>query len=260
MRARALSVLLGLAALTAASSQAAAERLVASLSTHRVMITSNFTGEELVLFGGVEQDNASGLRRGGYDIVVTVAGPRQSTVTFRKERMLAIWVNSDSRVFEDVPSYLAVLSNRPLSAIASTETLRRLQLGLDNTPLPQGASVNIAEAGSDDPFRQAFIKIKTEHGLYREVSNGVTLLAPELFRATIPLPAEVLVGTYEVDVRLFSDGIQLARTPAPFEVYKSGFEQVVTAAARDHGVLYGLATAAMALATGWFASIVFRRD
>ena len=52
----------------------------------------------------------------------------------------------------------------------------------------------------------------------------------------------------------------MAITPAPFEVYKSGFEQVVTTAARDHGVLYGLATAAMALATGWFASIIFRRD
>jgi uncharacterized protein (TIGR02186 family) len=248
------------AAVAGASSPATAERLVASLSTHRIMITSNFTGQEIVLFGGIEQDAASVPHRNGYDIVVTVTGPRQSTVTFRKERMLAIWVNSDSRIFEEVPSYLAVLSNRPLSAIASTETLRHLQLGLDNFPLPQRPSVNIAESGSDDPFRQAFIKIKADHGLYREVSNGVTFLAPELFRATIPLPAEVLVGTYEVDVRFFSDGVQLARTPAPFEVYKSGFEQVVTTAARDHGVLYGLATAAMALATGWFASIVFRRD
>ena len=43
-------------------------------------------------------------------------------------------------------------------------------------------------------------------------------------------------------------------------VAKSGFEQVVTAAAREHGVLYGLATAMMALATGWLASVVFRRD
>ena len=169
--------------------------------------------------------------------------------------MLAIWVNADSRVFEDAPSYLAVLSNRPLSAIASTETLRRLQLGIDNIPLPQRASVNIAESGSDEPFRLAFIKIKTDHGLYREVSNGVTFLARELFRAAIPLPADVPVGTYEVDVRLFADGVQLARASSPFEVYKSGFEQVVTNAAREHGILYGLTTAFMAVVTGWFASI-----
>ncbi len=119
---------------------------------------------------------------------------------------------------------------------------------------------SIADASSDDPFRLAFLKLKADHGLYREVSNGVTFLTPALFRASIPLPAEVPVGTYEVDVRLFADGAMIARAPAPFEVYKSGFEQVVTSAARDHGFLYGLATAMMAVFTGWLASAVFRRD
>ena len=153
------------------------------------------------------------------------------------EALLGIWVNADSRVFEDSPAYFAVLSNRPLDLIASSETLRRLQIGLDNIPLLQRASVNIAEAGSDDPFRIAFIKIKSDEGLYSEVSNGVTFLAPALFRASIPLPADVPVGTYEVDVRLFADGAQIARTPAPFEVYKFGIEQTLTINAREHGIL-----------------------
>lgn len=257
---QAFSFVLALAALAVAAGAARSERLVASLSNHRVQVTSNFTGEELVLFGGIEVDGATLPRRSGYDIVVTVAGPRQTVVTFRKQRMLGIWVNSDARVFEDSPAYVAVLSNRPLDSIASSETLRRLQIGLENIPLLQRASVNIAEAGSDDPFRMAFIKIRSDQGLYREVSNGVTFLAPALFRASIPLPADVPVGTYEVDVRLFADGSQIARTPAPFEVYKSGIEQTVTTAARDHGILYGLLVASMALLTGWLASVVFRRD
>jgi uncharacterized protein (TIGR02186 family) len=261
MRRRApFAVLVALAALGVSSGPAASERLVASLSNHRVMVTSNFTGEELVLFGGIEQDSASRPRRSGYDIVITVAGPRQTVVTYRKARVLGIWVNADSRVFENAPAYLAVLSNRPLDAVSNNETLRRLQLGLDNIPLPQRASVNIADAASDDPFRVAFIKIKSDLGLYREVSNGVTFLTPALFRASIPLPAEVAIGTYEVDVRLFADGAQITRAPSPFEVYKSGFEQVVTSAAREHGMLYGLTTAMLAIATGWFASVVFRRD
>ena len=52
----------------------------------------------------------------------------------------------------------------------------------------------------------------------------------------------------------------IARTTSAFEVVKAGFEQFVANAARDHGLLYGLATALMALLTGWFASVVFRRD
>ncbi len=246
--------------LAAASTPAVAERLVASISNHRVMVTSNFTGDELVLFGGVERDAATLPHRGGYDIAVTVIGPRQTMETFHKRRVLGIWVNADSRVFEDAPSYLAVLSNRRLESIANGETLRRLQLGLDNVVLLQRASVNIADSATDDPFRQAFLRIKRSRGLYRQETNGVTLLTAALFRASIPLPAEVPVGNYEVDVKLFADGALITRTPSAFEVYKAGFEQVVSAAARDHGFLYGLATAMMALATGWLASVVLRRD
>jgi uncharacterized protein (TIGR02186 family) len=257
---RVSSFVLALAVLAVSAGSATSERLVASLSNHRVQVTSNFTGEELVLFGGIEMDAATQPRRSSYDIVVTAVGPPQTVVTFRKEKMLGIWVNSDSREFEDAPAFVAVLSNRPLDAIAGSETLRRLQIGLDNLPLPQRASVNIAEAGTDDPFRMAFIQIKKDQGLYREAANGVTFLAPTLFRASIPLPADVAVGTYEVDVRLFADGAQIARRPAPFEVYKSGIEQTVTSAARDHGILYGLTVASMALLTGWFASVIFRRD
>ena len=56
---------------------AAAERLVASLTNHHVMITSSYTGVELVLFGSVEPDAASLGRHGSYDIVATITGPRQ---------------------------------------------------------------------------------------------------------------------------------------------------------------------------------------
>src|SRR5262249_18047682 len=95
---------------------AGAERLVSSLSSHIVRITSNFTGVELVLFGTVENDQAIIPRIGGYDIVTTVTGPRQSVVTRRKERMFGIWVNAESRSFVEVPSYLEVLSTRPFES------------------------------------------------------------------------------------------------------------------------------------------------
>jgi uncharacterized protein (TIGR02186 family) len=239
---------------------AAAERLVTSLSNHRVMVTSNFTGEELVLFGGIEQDSSSRPRRTPYDVIVTITGPRQTLVTFRKQRVLGIWVNADSRVFDNAPAYFAVLSNRPLDAITSAETLRRLQLGLDNLPLPQRASLNIADASRDDPFRLAFLKLEGDRGLYRELPSGITFLTPALIRASIPLPAEVPIGSYEVDARLFADGAMIFRAPSAFEVYKAGFEQVITNAARDHGILYGVATALLSILTGWLAAIIFRRD
>ena len=52
----------------------------------------------------------------------------------------------------------------------------------------------------------------------------------------------------------------MTRTETAFEIVKVGFEQFVVDAAREHGLLYGLATAMMALLTGWIASVAFRRD
>ena len=95
----------------ALASPAHAERIVASVSNHRVQVSSSFTGEELVLFGTIERAPNDPQRRGGYDVIATVSGPRQNLVTFRRDRVVGIWVNVDSRVFDTVPAYLAVLAN-----------------------------------------------------------------------------------------------------------------------------------------------------
>jgi uncharacterized protein (TIGR02186 family) len=251
---------IALLALVLSAATVSAERLITSLSDYRVSIASNFTGADLVLFGTIERDAASVARRGGYDIVVTVIGPRQTTRTFRKDRVLGIWVNVESRTFVDAPTYLAVLTNRPVEEIAGPDVLRRLQVGLAHTMLPQMIGSDVADVVRDDPFRMAFLRLRQERGLYLERANGVTFLSPTVFRAAIPLPADAPIGTYEVDVKLFADGAMIAREPSAFELYKVAFEQFVASAARDHGFLYGLSTAGLALLVGWLASVVFRRD
>ncbi|MGA2125219.1 MAG: TIGR02186 family protein [Xanthobacteraceae bacterium] len=253
MRTSALAIALAVA--IAAASPAAAERLVFALSSHRVLINSSFAGAELVLFGTVEP-NGTVRQNPSYDIVVAVTGPRQDVVTRQKERVLAIWVNVDSRTFIDTPAYLAVLTNREIDAIASQETLRRQQIGIDNTVI-SGDSGGIV---NNDPFRAAFLRLNRQHGLYREDHKGVTFLTPNLFRAGIQLPASSPIGIYRVEVKLFLDGKLLASQDSALEIVKVGFEQFVAGAARDHGFLYGLATVTLAIMTGWLAAVVFRRD
>jgi uncharacterized protein (TIGR02186 family) len=246
--------------LVLAATPAAAERLVISLSNHRVMVTSSYTGVDLVLFGSVERDQATVARRGGYDVVVTVTGPRDTERTRRKGRVLGIWVNTESRTFVNVPSYLAVLSSKPTEAVAAGDTLRRLQIGFDDILLPQQIGPDVADVVKEDPFRQAFLRLKQEQGLYLERENAVTFLTPTLFRAEVPMPANVPFGIYEIDVKLFADGSIVAQSATALEVIKVGFEQFVADAARNYSLLYGLTTAMLALLTGWFASVVFRRD
>jgi len=54
--ARAALALVGLLAAAVATSPARAERLIVSVSNHRVTVTPNYSGEELVLFGRWKRD------------------------------------------------------------------------------------------------------------------------------------------------------------------------------------------------------------
>jgi uncharacterized protein (TIGR02186 family) len=239
---------------------ARAERLIASLSSHRVQITSIFTGVELVLFGTMEPEPEAVPHKGTYDIIATVTGPRQTLVTRRKSRVFGIWVNVESRTFVDVPSYLSVLSTRPFDDFTDEATQRRLQIGLSHTLLTQQIGPDLADVVVDDEFRRAFLRIKEQRKLYAESTKGLTFLTPKLFRGAIEVPAEAPIGTYDVDVKLFADGAMIARTNSAFDIVKVGFERFIANSAADHGLFYGLATACMAIMTGWFASVVFRKD
>ena len=84
---RHLTITAGLLAAIASTTPAAAERLVTSISRHQVMVNSSFTGTSIVLFGTVEPDTPTSRRRAtGYDVVVTVTGPKQTIVERRKEK------------------------------------------------------------------------------------------------------------------------------------------------------------------------------
>lgn len=259
---RAGAALIGLGLLLGVASigPARAEQLIVSISNTRITVTPNYAGGELVLFGSIEKDVDTPADRGVYDLVVTVSGPRADMVTRRKERTLGIWVNADSREFLMVPGYLAVFANKPLEAIAAPEVLRRQQLGLNNILLTQRVGPDYADVVPNDAFRSAFVRLRSERGLYREETSAVTFLTPTLFRTGIPLPAAVPIGNYKVEIKVFADGALVTKTDSSFEIVKVGFEQFVASTARHDGLAYGLVTALMALLTGWMASVVFRRD
>ena len=61
----------------------------------------------------------------------------------------------------------------------------------------------------------------------------MTFLTPTLFRTGIPLPGEVPIGTYNVEIKLFADGALVTKTDTAFEIVKVGFEQFVATTARQ---------------------------
>lgn len=248
-----------LAALLALSGRPApAEELVTALSSNTVSIESNFTGAEIVLFGTIERDARTVARRQGYDIVVIARGPEQEVITRRKERVAGIWLNTDARRFLNAPSYLAVLSNRPVVDIAPESALEEFQIGLDKLILLQPG--HYAPESETSDFKRALLRLMRRKELYLEKATGVTLLSSSLFLARIPLPAHVPVGTYRAEVLLFADGTMLERSFVDIFIRKGGSEAFISQAAVQYPFLYGLGAVVLALLSGWLANLAFRKD
>lgn len=245
------------AVIALASQPAAAQKLVTSISTHRVLINSSFTGTEVVVFGAIE--DVPGAAFGKYDIVVTVRGPGKTYVTRRKSEVFGLWVNTSSREFKNVPSFLAVMTNRPANEMGPPDLLRRNKIGLDNHVFPQQIGHDIADVSPDDPFRRSFLRVREADGAYSADPAGITFITPKLFRTTIAIPGTAITGTYEVETLLLLNGAVVAKQQTALEVVKTGFEAVVASEARHHGLFYGLVTIFLAILSGLIASLLFRR-
>jgi uncharacterized protein (TIGR02186 family) len=251
------SAALALAALIAACAAAPvhAQSLVATLSTENVPILSNFTGERIAVFGVIDPGPAARPRE-GYDVVVTVRGPRGAVTVRRKEQWGPMWLNLDARRYIAIPAFISIVSNRPLERIAQAEVRDDLRIGVDALIPPQAAA-----RGANDPvFRDALQRIRREQGLFLEDATSVKFITPTVFQAQVELPGALPLGGYDVEVALFSDGALAAKTNLKFTVSKYAVEQWVADAAHRSPILYGAATSLLALLIGWLASVIFRRD
>lgn len=236
---------------------ASAETLIVGLSKNDLQISSNFTGDSITLFGTIERDAATVARRGVYDVVIVVRGPRDGITAREKTRVAGIWLNTQSRTFYQAPIYYAMLSTRPIQEIATPEVLQTHGIGARNGVLSQAAAVRDERT---DVFLNALVRLQKQEGLFYDQPGAVDFLSTNLFVATIPIPATVPVGAFTAEVHLFSGGALLTVEEAVFIVDKTGFEQFVYLLANQRPFLYGVASVLLAFLTGWLGGVVFRRD
>ncbi len=248
----------GLALAFCAASPSSGEGLITSLSTHRVLIGSNYTGAQIAVFGSVEPEGRRVARADPFDIIVTVTGPKLHLLVREKERIGPFWLNKEQRRFWEAPSFLATFTTRPFSEMGTEDDAARLQWGLKSKVTATGTGLAIDPGESR--FVDALIRLKGGNELYQEVERGVTFLTPTMYRANIALPATAPTGNYDVVVELLSGTVQLARQQTSFEVVQIGFEQQVAWFARTWSIAYGILAAMMAMFFGWLATVIFRRD
>jgi uncharacterized protein (TIGR02186 family) len=241
------------------SAPAKGEQLVTALSSDIVSIKSNFTGTEIVIFGQISRDIHTIARPGNYDLAITVEGPEQDITTRRKGRFLGVWVNREYETFKNVPSFYALAGTTSVGNLGDRELLDAQGIGLHHLNLAISGRSGVPLSERDD-FRNAFLRLRQEEGLYSERPGAIEFLTETMFRTTVPLPANIPVGNYKVKSYLFQDGGLLSKQETELAVAKIGFEQLTYSLANHYPLIYGLLAVSLAVFTGWLAGVIFRKD
>jgi uncharacterized protein (TIGR02186 family) len=244
---RLLLLLVPLLAGLGAGQRVWAEALVADLSNHLIAITTGFTGTDLLLFGATD---------GPGDVVAVIRGPTGRAIVRRMGRLFGIWVNRDSVDFDEVPSFYAIASSRPLGQLLTAETAQRYGIGLANLGVQPPDDAVPAETAD---MLAALTRIKIRENLFRPEPGKVTFLGGQLFRADFHFPANVPTGSYLVQVLLLRDGKVASAQTTPLIVSKVGVGADVYQFAHRHAAAYGVLAIVIALFAGWMAHLAFRR-
>jgi len=234
----------------------------ADVSTRTLAVTTGFTGHEIVVFGAIDNSDAPSTGTGYYDVVVVVEGTPFPIVVRRKSDVGGVWVNTSSVTFGSVPSYYAIASTRPIEEIAGPGVLERHAIGMQHIKMtPSARYKGTLKEYELAGFREAVIRLKKKENLYvLEPKDGVTFVGRSLFRATIPLPANVPVGPLVARTYLFHGGEVVSAHIARVTLHRAGIERVVHNFAFIYPASYGLFAVLLAVAAGLLASVYFYRQ
>ncbi len=234
----------------------------ADISTRTLEVTTGFTGHEIVVFGAIDNSDAPLGGSGYYDVIIVVEGTPFPLVVRRKSDVGGVWINTSSVTFSSVPSYYAIASTRPIEEIAGPPVLERHAIGFRHIKMtPSAKYKGTLKDYEITAFRDAAIRLKKKENLYvTQPKDGVTFVGRSLFRASIPLPANVPVGPLVARTYLFRDGQVVSAHIARVSLHRAGIERLVHNFAFIYPASYGLFAVLLAVASGLLASAYFRRQ
>lgn len=226
---------------------AKADTLIADLSSHLIAITTGFKGTDLLMFGAIDAPG---------DIVVVVQGPLTSITVRKKERVAGVWVNQANITFENIPSFYALASSKPIEQILSPETQKQLNIGIENVPMKVDGELTPEEKKQ---FHEALIANKRLQELYYTDIARVNFMGQELFRTNIFFPSNVPTGDYVVDIMLVRDKNVVGVQRTPLVVSKVGFGAEIFDFAHQQKWFYGSLSIGLAILGGGVGYVFFRR-
>jgi len=219
----------------------------AGLAQDSIEINVNFTGSTIVMFASTPQpENAtSGL-------AVALIGPPLPQAMVQRTEGGEKMIN-----FASAPAVFAVGAEAQVLVSAEREAFQRA--GLD----PAGAlhpPVSLLTSPNLAVWRDAFVTLKKQQGLYIDDAADIRRFPGGLSRATITLPANAPPGAYRVRAVAFRDGQPVGETDQTLLLQRTGLEATLFDLSSQHGVVYGIIAVLLGCLVGGAAAWLGRKS
>jgi uncharacterized protein (TIGR02186 family) len=209
-----------------------------------ILITSGFHGDVLRVSGRAPADA---------DVIVRLSSETSGETLDLKGKRGVLWLSVGKVRFDNVPRLYMIRSDRPLEEILSPAQQARGALGLHGLK----SSLRVQRGVDTDLFVSEFLRMKRDEGLYDWAGGGVTRERGGGYRTEFPWPAKGPSGIYLIEAFAATRGELVSSAMGTIVVKKVGAEEWVSRLAADHGLIYGLLSAALALATGLAMNVLF---
>ncbi len=223
------------------------QNLIAEFLDNQIDIDVGFTGKKLTYFGAIDTKG---------DLVIIVTGPRKKIKVFKKEKKIWFWINSNSRVFSDVPSYYFVATSRPLNQIKNDSFLKINQIGLENLRFEGAEEIEEVERLR---WRNGIIESMKKMGNYFSKNGKIDVIDDRLFKTEISFPSDITEGIYIVDTLLLKNDSVIGSKRSFINVSKSGVGEKVYFFATKNGLLYGIFAVITAMLFGFLVNEAIRK-
>jgi uncharacterized protein (TIGR02186 family) len=195
----------------------------------------------------------------GYEIAVVCRGKEAPVELKRKGRVLGVlWMNVGDVSFERIPTMYKVQTSASLDELAEHNVLSELEIGypaLLTRSSPKGSGF---DAGT---IFDELVKLKKDEGLFSVEQGFLKLHSGSPGRKRVEtvfrVPAKAPPGDYQVRVMGFKDGRGELLASGELKITQIGTAAFISSLARQHGLLYGILAAFIAVVVGLLTGVVF---
>ena len=223
-----------------------AKKAYFDLSQNEINIKTNFTGQELILFGIVEPNN---------EVIVVVKGPEKNITVRNKKRILGFWFNAKSIIYQNVPSVYFISSSVKINEILEEKEIFSNKLSFD--------SINFIPESNKDLFidltewNKSLIRIQKQNDLFKEFE--LKIVDGKLFQTRLYFPSNIPTGVYNVDIYQAKNKQIFSSSSKIIKVDKIGIGNKIYIFAKNESILYGILAIILAVFFGIFGAIIFRK-